>query len=42
MISPEKLYPQSAAWWVGALVMIGWSILAGTVGLLLTRRRDVS
>jgi ABC-2 type transport system permease protein len=42
MISPEKLYEQSAAWWVGALVMIGWSLLAGTIGVLLTRRRDIS
>ncbi len=42
MISPDKLYPQSAAWWVGALVMIGWSVLAGAVGVLLTRRRDIS
>jgi hypothetical protein len=42
MISPDKLYPQSAAWWVGALVMIGWSVLAGLVGILLTRRRDIS
>jgi ABC-2 type transport system permease protein len=42
MISPDKPFPQAAEWWVGALVMIGWSILAGTVGLLLTRRRDVS
>jgi ABC-2 type transport system permease protein len=42
MISPDKLYPQSAAWWVGALVMIGWSLLAGAVGVLLTRRRDIS
>jgi ABC-2 type transport system permease protein len=42
MISPDKLYEQSAAWWVGALVMIGWSLLAGTIGLLLTRRRDIS
>jgi ABC-type transport system involved in multi-copper enzyme maturation permease subunit len=42
MISPDKLYPQSAAWWVGALVMIGWSILAGAVGLILTRRRDIA
>ncbi len=29
-------------WWVGALVMIGWSLLAGTIGVLLTRRRDIS
>jgi ABC-2 type transport system permease protein len=42
MISPDKLYPQSAAWWVGALVMIGWSLLAGAMGVLLTRRRDIS
>jgi ABC-type transport system involved in multi-copper enzyme maturation permease subunit len=42
MITPDKLYPQSAAWWVGALVMIGWSVLAGLVGILLTRRRDIS
>jgi ABC-type transport system involved in multi-copper enzyme maturation permease subunit len=42
MISPEKLYPQSAEWWVGALVMIGWSLLAGLLGILLTRRRDIS
>jgi ABC-2 type transport system permease protein len=42
MISPDKLYPESAQWWVGALVMIGWSVLAGAIGLMLTRRRDVS
>jgi ABC-type transport system involved in multi-copper enzyme maturation permease subunit len=42
MISPDKLYPQSAQWWVAALVMVGWSLLAGVIGLLLTRRRDVS
>jgi ABC-type transport system involved in multi-copper enzyme maturation permease subunit len=42
MISPDKLYPQSAAWWVGALVMVGWSVLAGLGGILLTRRRDIS
>jgi ABC-2 type transport system permease protein len=42
MISPEKLYPESAVWWVGAVSMIGWSLLAGTIGVLLTRRRDIS
>src|SRR5262249_28925981 len=42
MISPEKLYDQSAAWWVGALVMVGWSLAAGLAGILLTRRRDIS
>jgi ABC-type transport system involved in multi-copper enzyme maturation permease subunit len=42
MISPEKLYDQSAAWWVGALVVLGWALLAGGIGILLTRRRDIS
>jgi ABC-type transport system involved in multi-copper enzyme maturation permease subunit len=42
MISPDKLYPQSAVWWAAALVMIGWSVLAGAIGLYLTRRRDIS
>jgi ABC-2 type transport system permease protein len=42
MITPEKLYPQAAVWWVGALVMGGWGVLAGLTGILLTRRRDVS
>jgi ABC-2 type transport system permease protein len=42
MISPDKLYPESAAWWVGALVMVGWSTLAGVIGVLLTRQRDIS
>ena len=42
MISPDKLYPESAAWWVGALVMIGWAMLSGGVGVLIMRRRDIS
>ena len=42
MISPDKLYLQSAPWWVGALSMVGWSLIAGTIGVLLTRRRDIS
>ncbi|GIG61908.1 hypothetical protein Lfu02_62800 [Longispora fulva] len=42
MISPDKLYPQSASWWVGALVMAGWALLSGGIGIVLTRRRDIS
>jgi ABC-type transport system involved in multi-copper enzyme maturation permease subunit len=42
MISPDKPYPQSAVWWVGALVMIGWSFLAGAIGIWLNRRRDIT
>ncbi|NUT36597.1 MAG: ABC transporter permease subunit [Hamadaea sp.] len=42
MVSPEKLYPQAAAWWVGVLVLTGWSIIAGAVGILLNRSRDIA
>lgn len=30
------------AWWVGALVLVGYALVSGTVGVLLTRRRDIS
>lgn len=42
MISPEQPFPDSPAWWVGALVLVGYGILFGTVGTLITRRRDIS
>jgi ABC-2 type transport system permease protein len=42
MISPEKPYTEAAAWWVGALVLLGWSALAGLAGIVLTRRRDIT
>jgi hypothetical protein len=46
MISPERLTfgPGSTGpdWWVGALVLVGYGILAGTIGTLITRKRDIS
>jgi biotin transporter BioY len=36
---PNESGPQ---WWVGALVLIGYGILAGVVGTLITRKRDIS
>ena len=29
-------------WWVGALVLLGYGVVAGVVGTLITRRRDIS
>ncbi|MER7458586.1 ABC transporter permease [Micromonospora sp. NPDC126480] len=29
-------------WWVGALVLIGYAIVTGTIGIMLTRKRDIS
>jgi ABC-2 type transport system permease protein len=32
----------SPAWWVGALVLVGYGVLAGVLGTLITRKRDIS
>ena len=46
MISPERLPVSSDAympsWWVGALVLTGYGVVAGVVGTLITRKRDIS
>ncbi|NUR69975.1 MAG: ABC transporter permease [Hamadaea sp.] len=42
MVSPEKLYPEAASWWVGVLVLTGWSVVAGAIGIVLNRRRDIT
>lgn len=41
MVSGAEL-PGAPSWWVGALVLLGYAVLAGTVGILITRRRDIS
>ncbi|HEX6497402.1 MAG TPA: ABC transporter permease [Micromonosporaceae bacterium] len=42
MISVIKLYPQSPAQWVGAAVLIGYGVVFGVIGVLITRRRDIT
>jgi ABC-2 type transport system permease protein len=42
MISPEPPFEGSPAWWAGALVLVGYGIVFGVVGTLITRRRDIS
>ena len=46
MISPEPLTfgpgEHGPPWWAGALVLVGYGILAGIVGTLITRKRDIS
>lgn len=34
--------PMLPAWWVGAVVLVGYALLSGTAGVLITRRRDIS
>jgi ABC-type transport system involved in multi-copper enzyme maturation permease subunit len=42
MVSSEPVYEGSPKWWVGALVLIGYGVVFGLFGTLLTRRRDIS
>ena len=46
MVAPEPLQfgPDQIgpAWWVGALVLVGYGVVAGVVGTLITRVRDIS
>jgi ABC-2 type transport system permease protein len=46
MISPERLRLGSGNvgpdWWMGAVVLVGYGILAAVVGTLITRKRDIS
>ncbi|GIJ78220.1 ABC-2 family transporter protein [Micromonospora phaseoli] len=41
MITPgeNEMLP---AWWVGALVLVGYAVVSGVAGILITRRRDIS
>ncbi len=41
MVSGAEL-PGDPERWVGALVLIGWAAVAGAIGILITRRRDVT
>jgi ABC-2 type transport system permease protein len=47
MISAERVQigPANALlppWWVGTLVLIGYGVVAGVIGTLITRKRDIS
>jgi ABC-type transport system involved in multi-copper enzyme maturation permease subunit len=42
MISPTKTFTESPAQWVGAVVLIGYGVIAGVVGTRIIRRRDIA
>ena len=46
MISPEPIQigfgVDGPAWWVGALVLVAYGVLAGVLGTLIIRKRDIS
>ncbi|HEY8472706.1 MAG TPA: ABC transporter permease subunit [Natronosporangium sp.] len=41
MVSGTSL-PGQPPYWVGALILVGWAVVTGVVGTLITRRRDIS
>ncbi len=42
MTTPGLAYPEAAPQYVGLLVMIGYAVISGTIGILIMQRRDVS
>jgi ABC-type transport system involved in multi-copper enzyme maturation permease subunit len=42
MITPGQAFPHAPPQWAGGAVLIGYAVLAGGVGIWLTRRRDIS
>jgi ABC-2 type transport system permease protein len=42
MISPVKTFEQSPPQWVGAVMLIGYGVIAGLIGTLILRKRDIS
>lgn len=42
MITAEPPWPDAPVWWIGALVLVGYAGVLGGIGMLITRRRDIS
>jgi ABC-type transport system involved in multi-copper enzyme maturation permease subunit len=44
MISTEAIFVgvNTPPWWVGALILVGWGVVMGLVGTLITRKRDIA
>lgn len=42
LVTPTKLFPEAPDYWVGGIVMLAYGVVAGIVGTLIMRRRDIS
>ena len=42
MVSAAPDLPNTPDWWVGAIVLVAYAVVTGTVGVMITRRRDIS
>jgi ABC-type transport system involved in multi-copper enzyme maturation permease subunit len=41
MVSGANI-PGQPVWWVGGVILVGWTLLTGTIGVLILRKRDIS
>jgi len=41
-VSAVQAFPQAPPWWVGALVLLGYGVVTGLIGIAIMRRRDIS
>ncbi len=42
MTTPGQAFDHAPPQWAGLVIMIGYTLLFGTIGVQLTRRRDIS
>jgi ABC-2 type transport system permease protein len=42
MTTPGRAFDHAPPQWAGAVIMLGYTLLFGTIGIMLTRRRDVT
>jgi ABC-2 type transport system permease protein len=42
MINPGQVFEHQPPHWVGGVVLFGYALVTGAIGLMLTRRRDIS
>jgi ABC-2 type transport system permease protein len=42
MITPGRAFPHAPPQWAGLAVMIGYAAVFGAIGIVLTKRRDVT
>jgi ABC-type transport system involved in multi-copper enzyme maturation permease subunit len=42
MVTPGSAFPHAPEQWVGAAVLLGYGLVAGVIGTLVTRKRDIS
>jgi hypothetical protein len=42
MTTPARAFDHAPPQWAGLAIMLGYTLIFGTIGIVVTRRRDVS